>query len=227
MVFSRKVICLFCLFFLPTSVNTLWASSLGDKLAMLGYSDEEIANIVSGKRRFEAIQLKYKMEMLGFEDTRPSPMKSVLDFHLNATLEGRKGLKGNAKSYFNIIEDAAEKTNLEKSLLLAVIKVESDFNANALSPKGAMGLMQLMPGTANDLGLIDPFDPEQNIHGGAKYLSDCINRFMDLKLGLAAYNAGPNRVARLKRIPSIEETQNYVKNVMKYVKIYNRLTRTN
>ncbi|HKI49071.1 MAG TPA: lytic transglycosylase domain-containing protein, partial [Desulfobacteria bacterium] len=70
-------------------------------------------------------------------------------------------------------------------------------------------------------------DPAQNIYGGAKYLSDCINRFMDLRLGLAAYNAGPNLVARLKRIPSIEETQNYVKNVMKYVEIYSRLTPTN
>lgn len=227
MIFSRKVICLFFLFYLPASLNNLWASSFGDKLAMLGYSDEEIANVVSGKKRFKAIQLKYKMEMLGFENTRPSPMSSVLHFHLNATAKGRKELEGNAKSYFNIIKDAAEKTNLEKSLLLAVIKVESDFNANALSPKGAMGLMQLMPGTANDLGLIDPFDPAQNIHGGAKYLSDCINRFMDLRLGLAAYNAGPNLVAKLKRIPSIEETQNYVKNVMKYVEIYNRLTLSN
>jgi soluble lytic murein transglycosylase-like protein len=227
MVFSRKVICLFFLFYLPASVNNLWASSLGDKLAMMGYSDEEIANVVSGKKRFRAIQLKYKMEILGFENTRPSPMNSVLNFHLNTTSEGRKELEGNAKSYFNIIKDAAEKTNLEKSLLMAVIKVESDFNANALSPKGAMGLMQLMPGTANDLGLIDPFDPAQNIYGGAKYLSDCINRFMDLKLGLAAYNAGPNLVAKLKRIPSIEETQNYVKNVMKYVEIYSRLTPTN
>jgi soluble lytic murein transglycosylase-like protein len=138
-------------------VNNLWASSLGDKLAMMGYSDEEIANVVSGKKRFRAIQLKYKMEILGFEHTRPSPMNSVLDSHLNTTSEGRKELEGNAKSYFNIIKDAAEKTNLEKSLLMAVIKVESDFNANALSPKGAMGLMQLMPGTAYDLGLIDPF----------------------------------------------------------------------
>ena len=65
MVFSRKVICLFFLFYLPTTVNSLWAVSLGDKLAMLGYSDEEIANVVSGKRRFETIQLKYRMEMLG------------------------------------------------------------------------------------------------------------------------------------------------------------------
>ena len=223
MVCSRKVICLSVLLWLSNPMNNLWAASLGDKLAMLGYSDREITDIVSGKTRFGSIQSKYKMEMLGHEPARPSPMKSVLDFHLNTIPYGNKRLAERAKSYFSIIKDASEKTDLEKSILLAVIKVESDFNANALSPKGAMGLMQIMPGTASDLGLADPFDPVQNIHGGARYLSDCIHRFMDLKLGLAAYNAGPNLVAKLKRIPSIEETQDYVKNVMKYIRIYKRL----
>lgn len=227
MVCSRKVICLFALLSLPASVNNLWASSLGDKLAMLGYSDEEIANVVSGKRHFNEIQSKYKMEMLGYDNTRPSPMKSVLQLNLRATPYGHKKLNEKAKSYFGIIAEAAERTNLEKSLLLAVIKVESDFDANALSPKGAMGLMQLMPGTASDLGLANPFDPAQNIHGGAKYLSNCINKFMDLRLGLAAYNAGPNLVAKLNRIPSIKETQNYVKKVMKYIDIYGRLNLSN
>ena len=223
MVCSRKVICLFVLFYLSISMNNLWAASLGDKLAMLGYSDSEITDIVTGKKRFRSMQLKYKMEMLGHEPAKPSPIKSVLDFHLNTDAYGHKRLTEKARSYFDIIKDASEKTDLEESILLAVIKVESDFNANALSPKGAMGLMQIMPGTASDLGLADPFDPAQNIHGGARYLSDCINRFMDLKLGLAAYNAGPNLVAKLKRIPSMEETQNYVKNVMKYIAIYKRL----
>jgi soluble lytic murein transglycosylase-like protein len=227
MVCSRKVICLFVLLCLPVSMDNLWASSLSDKLAILGYSDEEIADVVSGKRHFKAMQLKYKMEMLGYDNTRPSPMKSVLYLKLRANPYGHEKLEKKAKSYFGIIADAAEKTNLEKSLLLAVIKVESDFNADALSPKGAMGLMQLMPGTANDLGLVNPFDPAQNIHGGAKYLSNCINKFMDLKLGLAAYNAGPNLVARLNRIPSIKETQNYVKNVMKYIEIYSHLNLPN
>jgi len=227
MLCSRKGICLFVLLYLSISINNLWALSLGDKLAMLGYSDEEIANVVSGKRDFNALQLKYKMEMLGYDNTRPSPMKSVLSLELGATPYVHKKLEEKAKSYFGIIADAAEKTNLEKSLLLAVIKVESDFNADALSPKGAMGLMQLMPGTASDLGLLNPFDPSQNIHGGAKYLSDCIHKFMDLKLGLAAYNAGPNRVAKLNRIPAIKETQSYVKNVMKYIEIYDRLNLPN
>ncbi len=224
---SRKVICLFVLFSLLASMNNLWAASLNDKLAILGYSDEEIANVVSGKRHFKALQLKYKMEMLGYDNTQPSPMKSVLCLELRATPYGHKKLGAKAKSYFGIIAEAAEKTNLEKSILLAVIKVESDFNADALSPKGAMGLMQLMPGTASDLGLLNPFDPTQNIHGGARYLSNCINKFMDLRLGLAAYNAGPNLVARLNRIPSIKETQNYVKNVMKYIEIYSRLNHSN
>jgi hypothetical protein len=227
MVCSRKVIFLFVLFYLPLSLNSLWASPLADKLAMLGYSDGEIADIVAGKRQLKAMQLQYKLEMLGHEPAGPSPIRSVLDFNLDPKPYARDRLGQKARSYFDIIKDASEKTNLEKSLLLAVIKVESDFNANALSSKGAMGLMQIMPGTASDLGLVNPFDPVQNIHGGARYLSECIQRFMDLRLGLAAYNAGPNLVARLKRIPSIEETQNYVKNVMKYVEIYNRLNLSN
>ena len=204
--------------------NNAWASPLSDKLTMLGYSEEEIRGIVSGRKNFKAIQLRYKIEMLGYEQAKPSPMKSILQDHpLSRTLVG-KGLSEKEKCYLDIVKDAAEKNNIAKSLLLAVIKVESDFDANAVSPKGAMGLMQLMPGTADDLGVKDPFDPRENIQGGAKYLSDCINNLMDLKLGLAAYNAGPNLVARLKKIPSITETQNYVENVMKHIKIYEGLT---
>ena len=107
-----------------------------------------------------------------------------------------------ARPYLTIIKDAALKNDLVKSLILAVIKVESGFDSQAVSRKGAMGLMQLMPGTASDLGLTNPFDPVQNILGGAKYLSDCIKTFKDLGLALAAYNAGPGKVARLKRVPN-------------------------
>lgn len=83
--------------------------------------------------------------------------------------------------------------------------------------------MQLMPGTASDLGVTNPFDPEQNIFGGAKYLSDCLKTFKDLNLALAAYNAGPSRVAKLRRVPMIEETQKYVKDVIYYKKLYDHL----
>ena len=86
-----------------------------------------------------------------------------------------------------------------------------------------MGLMQLMPDTASDLGVTDPFDPVQNIFGGAKYLSDCMETFKNLGLALAAYNAGPGKVAKLKRVPMIEETQQYVKDIIYYKKLYEGL----
>jgi hypothetical protein len=116
-----------------------------------------------------------------------------------------------------IFEAAAERYNVPVNLLKAVAKAESNFNPNALSKCGAQGIMQLMPATAESLGVADPFDPEQNIMGGAKYLSQMLQRFDgDTKLALAAYNAGPGSVIKYKGIPPYAETQNYVKKVMGY-----------
>jgi hypothetical protein len=92
---------------------------------------------------------------------------------------------------------------------------ESGFNPNAVSPKGAQGLMQLMPGTASQMGVSNPFDPEQNIAGGVGYLRHCLDCFgHNVPLAVAAYNAGPGRVARSQGVPAIPETQAFVKNVM-------------
>jgi len=222
-----RIVCLSALIFLLSSIPNIWAISLSDKLAMLGYSDGEIKEVVSGRTSLNTLEIRYQREMMGYDNSPPSPIKSVLFLYANP--ENRKVYlwEEAGKPYFDIIRDAARKSRLKESLLMAVIKVESNFKANALSPKGAIGLMQLMPGTARDLGLANPFDPSENIHGGAKYLSDCIDKFRSLELGLAAYNAGPNLVAKLKRIPSIEETQDYVKNVMKYIKIYEPMSRRN
>lgn len=104
---------------------------------------------------------------------------------------------------------------VDPSLVRAVMRHESGFNPQAVSPKGAQGLMQLMPGTADLMGVSNPFDPEQNIAGGVGYLRHCLDRFNnDVTLALAAYNAGPDRVARTGGVPAIPETQSYVKNVM-------------
>ena len=99
-------------------------------------------------------------------------------------------------------------------LFLALITAESGFDANAVSPKGAIGLTQLMPATAKSLG-IDPYDPEQNLIGGARYLRQQFERFGSWPLALAAYNAGPTRVARLGRIPNISETRAFVARVLR------------
>lgn len=119
-----------------------------------------------------------------------------------------------SQPYAEAIALAAERHGVDEKLLHALVIVESAYRPNAVSPAGAGGLTQLMPGTAADLGVRDRFDVEQNLSGGADYLARQLLRFGDLRLALAAYNSGPGRVARLGRIPNIEETRNYVVSVI-------------
>jgi len=113
------------------------------------------------------------------------------------------------------VREAAERHGMQESLLYSVIRHESAFDPEAVSPKGAQGLMQLMPGTASDLGVLDAQDPAQNIAAGARYLAQMHDRFSCWHLALAAYNAGPERVRSHAGIPPFEETQQYVKRVLK------------
>jgi soluble lytic murein transglycosylase len=118
--------------------------------------------------------------------------------------------------YGQFIKDAAVRYGLDPELITAVIKVESSFNPYAVSEKGAMGLMQLMPETAKEMQVGAPFEAKENIMGGSRYLRKMLNLFEgDLRLGLAAYNAGPNRVLKNGIIPKIPETELYVKKVMR------------
>lgn len=117
-----------------------------------------------------------------------------------------------------IFERASVKYKVPLNLLKAIGKAESDFRIDAVSKSGAQGVMQLMPKTAEELGVTDAFDPEQNIMGGAKYISDLLKRYDgDTKLALAAYNAGMNNVKKYGGVPPFKETQNYVVKVMKYM----------
>jgi soluble lytic murein transglycosylase-like protein len=116
--------------------------------------------------------------------------------------------------YDSYIREAAIKSQIDPLLVKAMINVESNYNQNAISRKGAQGIMQIMPNTAKELRLDDPFDPEQNIIAGTKYLKQQLNSFGDIRLGLAAYNAGPGRVSPQGMLVYIPETQSYVAKVL-------------
>ncbi len=116
-----------------------------------------------------------------------------------------------------LIEKSAENYALDANLVYAVIKAESNFQPNAQSPAGACGLMQLMPGTALEMGVTDIFDPAQNIAGGTQYLARMLELFGgDVRLALAGYNAGPENVKKHKGIPPFRETQDYVQRVLRF-----------
>jgi len=117
--------------------------------------------------------------------------------------------------YQSIIHAKAETYDIDPSLIKAVIETESNWNSMAISRKGAMGLMQLMPSTASDMDVSNPFNPEENIEGGTRYLRYLIERFKgDLTLALAAYNAGPKAVEKYGYIPPYTETRQYVNKVL-------------
>jgi membrane-bound lytic murein transglycosylase B len=119
------------------------------------------------------------------------------------------------------IKKSSAKYNVAKALVKGVIKQESDFNPNAKSKVGAMGLMQLMPDTAKSLGVTNPFDIAQNIDGGTKHLSYLLKSYDgNVELALGAYNAGSNRITQYGDVPPFKETQQYVKKVMGYYKQY-------
>jgi len=137
-------------------------------------------------------------------------------------------VKGNKKerSFHLIIIQTAIRYQVEPALVKAIIMAESGYNPRAISNKGAKGLMQLMPETAQDLGVEDSFNPQQNISGGVRYFKKLLNQFNgDLKLALAAYNAGSKTVRQYKGVPPFKETQYYIKKVFEYYQLYkNQMT---
>jgi soluble lytic murein transglycosylase-like protein len=142
--------------------------------------------------------------------------------HYSATLLAR------AAQYDSIIEGAAVSAAVEANLLRAVIVVESGFNSRAVSKRGAVGLMQLMPATASRFGVSNLYDPRENVHAGASYLKFLMDRFgHDVRLALAAYNAGEDAVARNGgRIPPFTETMAYVPKVLKVYRMLTEQPRT-
>jgi soluble lytic murein transglycosylase-like protein len=150
-------------------------------------------------------------EVQSYVTTRPKG--TSLSTNPNYTALSR-GYRVSSKEIDDAIDQAAQKHNVDANLVRALIKQESNFNPSAVSNKGAMGLMQLMPGTARQLGVSDPFDPQQNVEAGVKHLKQLLDNYNgDVRLGLAAYNAGEGAVARNNGVPPYRETQDYVKRI--------------
>jgi soluble lytic murein transglycosylase len=125
-----------------------------------------------------------------------------------------------ARSYDPLVLRVGREVGVPPALVKAVIHAESAFNPRAVSHKGAMGLMQLMPATARSLGVLEPFTAEQNVEGGTRYLRTLRERFGNWTMALAAYNAGPEAVSRFNGIPPYGETQHYVRRVLTYYRQY-------
>lgn len=171
------------------------------------FKSARVGGIVNVAPHYEAASLK-----------EPGEVKPYFPDYLIKQVQTKvKGSVETVSRYDGLINDAAQKYGLQPELLKAVIRAESGFRANTMSGAGALGLMQLMPGTAASLGVSDPFDPAQNIDGGAKYLKRQLDAFGgDVNKALAAYNAGPGSVKKYDGVPPFRETQNYIARVLSY-----------
>ena len=190
------------LLFLTTALTVAWLAAAVQPASAQIYAwrDEDGHLVVSDHERggsskgYAATGTTYQVADSSFRATRPST---------------------NAAPYADIIREHAGRHGLSADLVSAVIQVESAFNPRALSPKGAMGLMQLMPSTATEYGVQHPFDPEENIGAGVAYLRRLMDRYDGrVELALAAYNAGPGAVDKYgETVPPYQETRNYVRKI--------------
>ena len=184
---------------------------------MIGPNMTNITRVLS---RIEEINRQLMPDMYNQSAPIKSKFVEVLNEVNKAGRKARSNISGKTSypELQDIIDECAEKYNVDNELIRAMIQVESGWNTEAVSNKGAQGLMQLMPRTAAMLGVNDPFDPAQNIEGGVRYISDLTDKYRgDIEKALAAYNAGPARVDS-GNIPEV--SKRYVKNIMS---IYRRL----
>ncbi|EMJ99297.1 lytic transglycosylase domain-containing protein [Leptospira sp. WS58.C1] len=182
---------------------------------------ESYRRIVSRMEEIQGITERFQPRSPAQEgDPTPKKIESEFSQELDAKMKGIFSQENDPipRDLTSIIERESYKNHLDPNLVKSVIKAESNFRPNAVSSKGAIGLMQLMPGTADILGVENPFDPEENIAGGTKFLADMMKKFGNTDMALAAYNAGPGAVQKYEGIPPYKETKDYVKKVNRFWK---------
>jgi len=172
-----------------------------------------LANQIANTSSFGIANLIFNALKKAVEDTKAPKIQKPIPLNQNNYIPFKVNLP---KDILNTVKKASTMFKVPEKLILSVIKAESNFNTNAISSKGAMGLMQLMPQTAQSLGVTNAFDPIQNIMAGTKYLSNLIQNLQSVPLALAAYNAGLGNVKKFGGIPPFKETIQYIQKVISY-----------
>ena len=194
----------------PPSAELIYFSS-GRVMSVMGHWVEGDTIVLSLKGGGEVICDASLIDRIELE-TRPARVPAQ-------NLEPAPKPPVPAKPYRKLVQSASERHGIDPVLLHAMIEVESSYRANATSPRGAMGLMQLMPATAAQYAVHDPFDPGANIDAGAQHMRELLNRF-DVRVALAAYNAGEGSVRKFRGIPPYPETHRYVTRILRIVNDY-------
>jgi len=206
---------------LESYTDLLFADHISKIGTGIGIADMIYSQLTGGEK-LKAITSETKSVETVSND---SNLKNIFTTNQRVNTNGNflERVQDRLNNYDGIIKAASEKYNVSEDLIKAVITVESAGKSNAVSSAGAKGLMQLMDGTAKDLGVSNSYDAEENIMGGTKYLSQMLEKYDgNIQLALASYNAGSGNVDKYGGIPPFKETQNYVKKVEQYYNLYKK-----
>lgn len=199
------------------SMNAESAKNPLDSIYPVGQKTESFEKILSAsaKSDFGSLLLDPRIKEVNADIIKQTPQTALNNALIEASAIQANKQPASKAQILNVINEISKKHGVDEKLVQALIRQESGFNPNAKSKAGAMGLMQLMPSTAKNLGVKDPYNVVQNVEGGVKYLKSMLGKYNgNIILALAAYNAGSGAVDKYDGVPPYKETQNYVKNIL-------------